>query len=1032
MTEITLQFRYTNAPQRPACARFIPCAEPAAWLDELTRWGVPLDSLRLYPVPRSRSDNACLGVLVADAVRSDADAGSIRHVANAASVGGPATQPYGRVADRMYVPVEAALSLELSAAEWRGLLGNTRTEYVWHPQAGLVAFDPDEVLTVADLLSPQTLIEAVSRSSTDWGCARLGVTYPSRIKSLRAELPFSVTDMLTDGRDNIGTLAKPLDELPLPLGFRFQALAKTAGRMAWLPFAVLGNLLTRWFPPAPRVSHQTTSRRADTVTGVVVVAIVAIAIALAIQYGRATLLGLGAFLLALFAVFLLIVLLTVLGWLWDKFRRSGLSSRASNPAAASGAGGVGGGLFAALGAGVQRQVASLMRWTAGLLDARQREMDRLLRMLDEDPDEGLKYALPMAGDAARGIAPPSASLVSRSVDFQLGGAGSGGPADVWELPPDTQFQLIKRYRELAAREVQLGRYRRAAYIHAELLGDLNTAATTLVNGRFYREAAVLYRDKLNRPLDAAHCLEQGGLLLEAIPIYRQQGQIEKVGDLYRRLEDHEQADSAYREVVESTLARHDHLDAARLLQEKLDAPEEALAALDAGWPESPQARSCLKNSFTLLAKLGRHDDTVQRIRGLRQSPLSPHRAADAIEVLSSTAVNAPHAGSRTIAADAVRVMAARVLASGQVSRQQITAAVGRLAPEDLLLSRDCTRAAEKRPWEPNRPAEQPANAIPRNRQGTAQLIRTFALPAGVTWTATFRTDRDFYVAGRRGAEVILSRGRWDDPSESVTSVAWNTTLMGRTQVLIGGKSSDHKSALWVCATEEYNFPPRQFRQTDVAPDWEYAVSPGWMPRSVSAITQAPMGAIYTFQIMELLLTEYNASHQPTINQTLHIPLLDQTLDPHAAYPMVAQEGAVYLAVGRHLVESEANAVVQIRDMEQPIRGLAVSQAPAQTVRLVALLDDFGVYFGNAHLSNQHRFGIGLREPLAVFPTAGSRMVVHGHGRWIVYETYIDHLRPVRELPCEIEAEAFALLLTSEPGQVALCTTDGVVTVYEIP
>ena len=88
----------------------------------------------------------------------------------------------------------------------------------------------------------------------------------------------------------------------------------------------------------------------------------------------------------------------------------------------------------------------------------------------------------------------------------------------------------------------------------------------------------------------------------------------------------------------------------------------------------------MKNSFTLLAKLGRHDDTVRRIRGLRQSPLSPHRAADAIEVLSSTAVNAPHAGSRTIAADAVRVMAARVLASGQVSRQQITAAVGRLAP----------------------------------------------------------------------------------------------------------------------------------------------------------------------------------------------------------------------------------------------------------------------------------------------------------------------------------------------------------------
>ena len=82
-------------------------------------------------------------------------------------------------------------------------------------------------------------------------------------------------------------------------------------------------------------------------------------------------------------------------------------------------------------------------------------------------------------------------------------------------------QLRAKYMELAGREMRLGRYRRAAYIYAHLLGDLTNAAAALIAGKHWREAAVLYRDRLKRPEMAAKCLEQGGLWAEAIEFYEQ-------------------------------------------------------------------------------------------------------------------------------------------------------------------------------------------------------------------------------------------------------------------------------------------------------------------------------------------------------------------------------------------------------------------------------------------------------------------------------------------------------------------------------
>ena len=70
--------------------------------------------------------------------------------------------------------------------------------------------------------------------------------------------------------------------------------------------------------------------------------------------------------------------------------------------------------------------------------------------------------------------------------------GGGGPVDFWMMSPEYSQRLATIYRELANREISLGRHRRAAYILAELLGDLSAAAATLADGGHFREAAVLY------------------------------------------------------------------------------------------------------------------------------------------------------------------------------------------------------------------------------------------------------------------------------------------------------------------------------------------------------------------------------------------------------------------------------------------------------------------------------------------------------------------------------------------------------------
>jgi tetratricopeptide (TPR) repeat protein len=403
----------------------------------------------------------------------------------------------------------------------------------------------------------------------------------------------------------------------------------------------------------------------------------------------------------------------------------------------------------------------LERISQALETARNRELHRLMKLLEKNPDEGLRYALPMGSGEHRGLAPPSSTLGPRDVNFSLGGLGGGRAADFWDVPAEMQRRLFERYRELAAREIALGRHRRAAYIFASLLGDLRSAASTLADGGHYREAAMLYEEKLHQPESAADCLRKGHCWNEAIAIYDRLGRHETVGDIYVELEQVDDAEAAYRRAVEQKLTANDVLGAAKLLEGKLANPDEAYEKLTAAWPTSKQAQTCLLEAFALSARHGRHEQAAALVAAAAEKYRPLDATAPLVDVLARQACDYPDAAVRERAADRTRTVVADRLGARleETEVARLVAAVGRLVPNDRLLARDghrYTAEHRRRQVQPHGPSFH------------LQCARELRLPS-LDWRAATATDEAIFLAGFRGCELVVLRTDWRgaEPDEPI-------------------------------------------------------------------------------------------------------------------------------------------------------------------------------------------------------------------------------------------------------------------------
>lgn len=665
---------------------------------------------------------------------------------------------------------------------------------------------------------------------------------------------------------------------------------------------------------------------------------------------------------------------------------------------------------------------------------RNRQVERLLHMLQNSPDQGLRYAIPFGGDAQhRGLARPGASLTERNVDFSLGRIGGGGAADFWNLPEGYRRKLAEQYRALANREIALGRHRRAAYIFAELLGDLTTAAATLATGGHHREAAVLYEQRLNQPLAAAKCLQQGGLWAEAIAIFERLKQWETVGELYGQLDQPDAAERAYRSAVTARLAANDHLGAATLLEQKLHAPLEAQTTLWSGWSwgGGTQDRRCLEASFDLLARHQWHDEARRQVGQLRPTHLTSERVSSAATVLARTARQYPVPDIGQLAAEATRgLIAERLPRAATAETKDLLAALAALVPADRLLALDCDRYQSQRAAADN---ERQRPAVGSRSRPALQVVRSFRLPPG-EWYAAASSGDQFFAAGWLDNRLMIARGCWDGRTQFFAAnhepAPWRPILL----------AADPRGLNDMYVHSQVGVPnsAREFPATDQLPQ-PLLVSPHpGCDAETRVLSYGPGGTVLVGRFVQeqadelsLLLTPYEGQRLLPGVQAVRLSLNDAPdLDYVAQEPLpfFARAADYYLGIGRLLVHKRLRQTSCLAP--SPILSITGS-APHAKPRIVLGCKQGGlVLWGDTADAPQTTFAADLAAP-SVGLNRGGWLIAATADTVEVFSTANSQLNFV----CSTDgpkSDPIAVLSTNENQRFAIVTEEGNVMLYEIP
>lgn len=329
---------------------------------------------------------------------------------------------------------------------------------------------------------------------------------------------------------------------------------------------------------------------------------------------------------------------------------------------------------------------ALKNWQQ-LFDQRSRELDRLMKLMESNPDEGLRYALPLTGTGeSRGVAPPSWKLGAHDTRFSLG--HGGGAIDGWAMENETQLKLERQYREAARREIALGRHERAAYIFGNLLGDWTAAAKALADGGRHRDAVAIYLHKLNNRPAAARALEDAGMLLQAAAMYAECKQYERAGDLHAQLGNEELAREMWQAEVE---AQRDVFTKARILDKKLKDTAAALELLDAAWRSSNRPAKALETMFEIHSERKDLGASLTLMEGMFARQVAALSLAEQLRIGDRVRGYWGDPSLSTAFENIAFRNIARELEDNPRAAAPLLEFLPKLAPEDRLLSRDARR-----------------------------------------------------------------------------------------------------------------------------------------------------------------------------------------------------------------------------------------------------------------------------------------------------------------------------------------------------
>ena len=652
----------------------------------------------------------------------------------------------------------------------------------------------------------------------------------------------------------------------------------------------------------------------------------------------------------------------------------------------------------------------LQRWLNQQLDnleqRRQAELRRLLQLFSENPAEALRYAIPLGGPYLnRGTAAPSGSLGRRDLRFDLGGLGGGQRVDGWDLG-SFEGDLRRQYLAAAEQARASGQHQRAAYIQAHLLGDYRAAAQMLEQGGEYRLAAALYREHLRDQSAAAHCLETGGLLLEAADLYAGLGQVEKAGDLYQQLAQPGRAAPYFEQAAATFLGAQNHLEAARVLADKLAAPDRAAATLLQGWELGRQSEPCLQRYFDLAPDLPAQVPAVYR----QHTP--PPRRGALLRVLRDTITRHPAAlpAAREVAYDII----GQETAAGPSANLQL---LRYFEPADTLLPADLSRFASQ---QPRRPA-----AAAGNQVSVPTLDPTIA------WHQAVAHGQQWLALGTREQQLHLARGNWHG---QVEYYSWLVPLPAGTHSLLLLLLTDEQAGNRVLLRT----PVPLALGTKTLPRNKYFAqaltveSPTWLPPLNTALALLPAGevAAYTWQEYTLKLQTFTAAgrHQAL---RLYTPPASKLTGPDLAFPneLLLHQQTYYTYDGElllTLLESGGCEAIPLGDSV-----FHLSRSPYAAELLLGVVTASEVLLWTPGRPGPPHCAATLPPELAGGATLGfvglRHLVVFDNQHSALYRFERDQLQLLRVLPAT--HQLIAALPTSQQGQFVLLTANGRCTLH---
>ena len=249
--------------------------------------------------------------------------------------------------------------------------------------------------------------------------------------------------------------------------------------------------------------------------------------------------------------------------------------------------------LAGMGASMlERALDFIPRLSERLMGEQEAALRDLLRdFRDGNIERALRRALPLNQPESNPVAPSvSAQLPRHNLFYSLQNLlkGRHNPGGLWFTPNELFHALQAEYRQQAEAAARRGDYRRAAFIHAKLLGDLGAAAHILSQGGLHRDAALIYQSLSNLHA-AALQWQAAGEIDKAVEILVQLGADLEAAEILRKVGEPQQALVHYRRAAQKLTAQKKYFEAGELFLTRAQRPDLALTVFHDGWQSRPSA-----------------------------------------------------------------------------------------------------------------------------------------------------------------------------------------------------------------------------------------------------------------------------------------------------------------------------------------------------------------------------------------------------------------------------------------------------------